>query len=98
MADSRPSYFALTTDVPGAEVEVTVMVDSLFHDSTSPQQIEFARELTATLSAAASEYTPTEPWCNESLDAYVVLANTHQLLDLARNSVEATPSQARRYS
>jgi len=38
-----------------------------------------------------------EPWRTESLDAYLVLANTHQLLDLARNSVDATPSQARRY-
>ena len=50
---------------------------SLFSDVASPQQIEFARELTATLSAAASEYTPAEPWRNESLDAYLVLANTH---------------------
>ena len=97
MTDSHSSYFSFTTDLPGTETEVTVMVDSLFHHSTSPQQNEFARELAATLSAAASEYTPTEPWRNESLDAYVVLANTHQLLDLARNSVEATPSQARRY-
>ena len=97
MTDSRPSYFALTTDVPGAEVEVTVMVQSLFYDAPSPQQVEFARELSATLTAVASEYTPVEPWRNESLGAYVVLANTHQLLDLARNSVDATPSQARRY-
>ena len=97
MADSHSSYFTFTTDLPGTKIEVTVMVDSLLHDSTSPRQNEFARELAATLSLAASEYTPTEPWRNESLDAYVVLANTHQLLDLARNSVEATPSQARRY-
>ena len=97
MTDSRPSCFALTTDVPGAEVEVTVMVQSLFYDAPSPQQVEFARELSATLTAVASEHTPVEPWRNESLDAYLVLANTHQLLDLARNSVDATPSQARRY-
>ena len=97
MTDSHSSYFSFTTDLPGTETEVTVMVDSLFHHSTSPQQNEFARELAATLSAAASEYTPTEPWRNVSLDAYVVLANTHQLLDLARNSVDAAPSQARRY-
>lgn len=97
MTDSRPSYFALTTDVPGAGVEVTVMVQSLFYDAPSPQQVEFARELSATLTAVASEYTPVEPWRTESLDAYLVLANTHQLLDLARNSVDATPSQARRY-
>lgn len=97
MTDSRPNYFALTTDVPGAGVEVTVMVQSLFYDAPSPQQVEFARELSATLTAVASEYTPVEPWRTESLDAYLVLANTHQLLDLARNSVDATPSQARRY-
>lgn len=97
MADSHPSIFTFTTDVPGTEVEVTVMVKSLFGDAVAPQQIEFARKLMATLSAAASEYTPVEPWRTESLDAYVVLANTHQLLDLARNSVDATPSQARRY-
>ena len=97
MADSHPSIFTFTADVPGTEVEVTVMVKSLFGDAVAPQQIEFARKLMATLSAAASEYTPVEPWRTESLDAYVVLANTHQLLDLARNSVDATPSQARRY-
>ena len=97
MADSHSSYFSFTTDLPGTEIEVTVMVQSLFSEAASPQQIEFARELTATLSAAASEYIPVEPWRTESLDAYVVLANTHQLLDLARNSVDATPSQARRY-
>jgi len=33
MTDSRPSYFSLTTDVPGAGVEVTVMVQSLFDDA-----------------------------------------------------------------
>ncbi|WP_273408998.1 hypothetical protein [Corynebacterium ureicelerivorans] len=97
MADSHPSIFTFTTDIPGTEVEVTVSVKSLFGDAVAPQQIEFARKLMATLSAAASEYTPVEPWRTESLDAYVVLANTHQLLDLARNSVDATPSQARRY-
>lgn len=97
MADSHPNIFSFTTDVPGTEVEVTVSVEPILDGAVAPQQIEFARKLMATLSAAASEYTPVEPWRTESLDAYVVLANTHQLLDLARNSVDATPSQARRY-
>ena len=97
MADSHPSIFTFTTDVPGTEVEVTVSVKSIYDDEPSPRQIDFAREMTAELSAAVSEYTPVQPWRTESLDAYVVLANTHQLLDLGRDSVDTTPSQARRY-
>ena len=72
-------------------------VKSIYDDEPSPRQIDFAREMTAALSAAVSEYMPVEPWRTESLDAYVVLANTHQLLDLGRDSVDTTPSQARRY-
>lgn len=97
MADSHPSIFTFTTDIPGTEVEVTVSVKSIYDDEPSPRQIDFAREMTAELSAAVSEYTPVQPWRTESLDAYVVLANTHQLLDLGRDSVDTTPSQARRY-
>ncbi|MBA5245243.1 hypothetical protein [Corynebacterium haemomassiliense] len=97
MTDSHPSIFSFTTDIPGTEVEVTVSVKSIYEDEPSPQQIDFARKMTAELSAAVSEYTPVQPWRTESLDAYVVLANTHQLLDLGRDSVDTTPSQARRY-
>lgn len=97
MTDSHPSIFTFTTDIPGTEVEVTVSVKSIYDDEPSPRQIDFAREMTAALSAAVSEYMPVEPWRTESLDAYVVLANTHQLLDLGRDSVDTTPSQARRY-
>ena len=97
MTDSHPNIFSFTTDVPGTEVEVTVSVEPILDGVPPPAHFDFARELTAKLASTVSEYTPVEPWRTESLDAYVVLAYTHQLLDLARNSVDATPSQARRY-
>ena len=97
MPDAHPNIFSFTTDVPGTEVEVTVSVEPILDGVPPPAHFDLARELTAKLASTVSEHTPVEPWRTESLDAYLVLANTHQLLDLARNSVDATPSQARRY-
>ena len=97
MNDSRPKGFSFTADSHGTNVEVAVSVHSLFDDVPSDTEVEFARELVVKLADAVAEYEPVDAARNESLDAYVVLANTHQLLDLARDSVEAAPSQARRY-
>lgn len=97
MTDTRPNGFSFTANTHGTNVEVAVSVHSLFDDAPSDAEVEFANELVVKLADAVAEYEPAEAVRNESLDAYVVLANTHQLLDLARDSVETTAPQARRY-
>ena len=97
MNDSRPNGFSFTADTHGTNVEVAVSVHSLFDDAPSDLEVDFAEALAIKLADAVAEYEPAEAQRNETLDAYVVLANTHQLLDLAKASVDTTPSQARRY-
>lgn len=97
MTDTRPNGFSFTANTHGTNVEVAVSVHSLFDDAPSDAEVDFANGLVVKLADAVAEYEPAEAVRNESLDAYVVLANTHQLLDLARDSVETTAPQARRY-
>lgn len=94
---ARPNAFSFTADIAGTHLDAAVAVHSLDSETPSDEQIDFGHALVQRVMDAAAEYEPAEAARTETLDAYVILANTHQLIALARNSADETPSQAMRY-
>lgn len=95
MAQTKSLSFETT--VHGTQLRAEVHITPRDGGSVTEQQLQFARALTTHLMDVSAEYQPVEATRNESLDAYVVLADAFQVLDLARASVDSPPSVARGY-
>lgn len=88
---------SFATTVHGVRLDAEVAVQPRGGGQVAEHQMEYARQLTEHLMDVTAEYQPEPDARNESMDAYVVLANTFQALDLARDSADALPSQIKEY-
>lgn len=88
---------SFSTTVHGVELEAEISVGPRNGGSATEEHLEYARSLTEHLMDVTAEYEPEEDARNESLDAYAVLANTLQVLDLARDSEDTTAKQIKEY-
>lgn len=88
---------SFSTTVHGIDLEAEISVGPRGGGYATEEHLEYARALTEHLMDVTAEYEPEEDARNESMDAYVVLANTLQVLDLARDSEETTAKQVKEY-
>lgn len=88
---------SFSTTVHGVDLEAEISVGPRDGGYATEEHLEYARALTEHLMDVTAEYQPEEDTRNESLDAYVVLANTLQVLDLARDSEDTTAKQVKEY-
>lgn len=95
MTSTKTLSFQAT--VHGTQLRAEISVAPRDGGGVTERQLAFARALTTHLMDVSAEYQPVEATRNESLDAYVVLADAFRVLDLARASVDSPPSVAREY-
>lgn len=94
---AQTKAFSFDTTIHGAKLRAEVEITPRHSQYVTDTQMDFARALLSHLMDLTAQYTPQPDTRDESLDAYVVLADTFQELDLARASVDMRPKEAMRY-
>lgn len=88
---------SFSTTIHGVDLEAEISVGPRGGGYATEEHLEYARALAEHLMDVTAEYEPEEDARSETLDAYVVLANTLQVLDLARDSEDTTAKQIKEY-
>lgn len=88
---------SFSTTVHGVGLEVEVSVGPRDGGYATEEHLKYARALTERLIDVTVDYQPEDDTRDESLDAYAVLANTFQMLDLARDSEDTNAKQVKEY-
>lgn len=96
-ASAQTKAVSFDTTVHGTTLHAEVAITPRQGTFVTDAQMSDVRELLSHLMEVTAQYQPEEDVRNESLDAYVVLANTFQVLDLARASVDSRPKEVMRY-
>lgn len=96
-AERQSEVLSFDTTIHGTKLHAEVEISPRGTQYLTEAQMDATRALLTHLANVAAEYQPEEDTRDESLDAYVVLADTFQVLDLARAAVDSRPKEAMRY-
>lgn len=94
---SELNTFSFESDVWGTRFEAEITVFPPDGGELSPWQEDYVDELLASLQEVVDLAMLELDWRDETLDAYVLLAHAWQLVDLAKDSVDSNPKQAKEY-